>query len=208
MSLENAGFESMGAAIDALTDAGAKRLGSGWFGVVFTHPTNPDRVVKMGCDMSDGWPLYAAYAAASKSPALQRIHSFRWVRDEAGNRLYYRAEMERLEGTLADLTYNHPEHPLHERAHALLTPASGAAESALWMAKLEDLAPEAAAVLADMKQTFPGESWDTHGNNWMLRKDGALVLIDPFSDSDSDALETVHIDEAEHVATAVAALAG
>lgn len=151
-----------------------------------------------GNDLEDGWPLFAAYCAGQPSPHVQRVYSFRWVRDPDGNRLFYRAEMERLAETVESRMEPGKGHCERDR-NLMSAICRYWSRPAALAETFRDIGEEgAAAMLEDLASRFEAEKWDMHEANWMFRADGTLVLIDPFSNSRSnpDALEAVHLEEA------------
>lgn len=69
---------------------GYSELGSGFFSAVFEHPTEPDKVIKVGGDLKDSWLGFAMYVKENPADCFPMIDSL--ILHET----YYVAIMERL----------------------------------------------------------------------------------------------------------------
>ena len=140
---------------------------------VFSRPERPDQVVKVGIDVEDGWPAWAAWSRTYPSPHVPVIHSCTWVHDGAGRPQLFIGLMERLHKTAV--------------ARPWIRPDGGSVNSAIKRDPfaLADLVeaehPSIAAMLRAAGKAHPTAHWDMTPSNWMARADGTLVLTDPWS---------------------------
>ena len=63
---------------------------------VFARPEQPEQVVKVGVDVNDGWPQWAAWCATHRSPHVPVIQACHWIYDGAGRPQLFVGLMERL----------------------------------------------------------------------------------------------------------------
>ena len=164
---------------------GCKFIGGGAYGHVYSHPTHCDRVSKTGGYKSDGWPLFAMFAAGCVNPHLPRIYSFQWVTDADGEPVYYVAEVERLTYTITQARFTATDERIKARATLLYDALCRCGDVAFTAKGLRACDENGAADLLDhMARLFPISAWDLHSGNWMLRGDGTMVLTDPWSVSE------------------------
>jgi hypothetical protein len=79
-------------AVEDPTSLTRRRLGAGMFGSVWTTD-DPDKVIKRGTNMSDGWPYYALWTMqADRGPAALKVYALR-VDDKGYWALTERADM-------------------------------------------------------------------------------------------------------------------
>ncbi|MBX9932557.1 MAG: hypothetical protein K2Y56_13610 [Methylobacterium sp.] len=160
-----------------LTKRGFKVLGSGAFSTVYGKPGS-NKVIKV-CHAgdTDPWPLFAAWAHANPSPFVPLIYSFK------RHKGFYVAVMERMEETV----YGSDRSLGHSEATELFNNfvRNSTRETRVIRAVL-DLYPGIDQFLVAMMREFDGKArWDLHTGNWMLRKDGQLVVTDPISEGGS-----------------------
>lgn len=172
-----------------LQKRGFKRLGSGAYSTVWGKPGS-DKVIKV-CRRaeSDGYPMFAAWAHANPSPYLPRIHSFKRHAD------WYVVVLDRMEQTVSATSR---EEGLREATGMLWeytrtgggNRKAGVLRQAIMNAVFTSL-PGIKEMLEALHDEFEGLAhFDMHDENWMLSKDGQLVLIDPLSGANSEKSKT------------------
>lgn len=153
---------------DLLASTGATVLGVGGAAFAYQIPQIPERAVKVGVDLDDGWPAWAAWCRQRRCPHVPRVDSFQWVLDHAGRRLLYVAVTEAL----------YPS----EWAREFLRPDKSLKKRPLdFAARVRASHPAVASMLEAAAAAFPGAVWDMHRANWLERPDGTVVLNDPLA---------------------------
>lgn len=182
-------FKNADGFIKALMAKGYKEIGSGYYSSVLAHP-NSDKVIKVSKRAhSDGWIDYVKWAdskgyAGTFAPL---VHSYKFIKtrergywswddenkDQNGFGI---AVMERLDKTL---------HKVHETRNAKFF---GEAvkftlnyNNELSAKFVDQYVPGFNKFLIELRQEF--KSLDIHDGNFMVRKDGSLVVTDPVSAS-------------------------
>lgn len=135
---------------------------------VFARPERPDQVVKVGIDVEDGWPAWAAWSRTCRSPHVPVIHSCTWVHDGAGRPQLFVGLMERLHRSTVLRALIKADWSL-KRDPPRLADA------------IEAEHPTVAAMVREAGRAFPTARWDMTPSNWMERASGELVLTDPIS---------------------------
>ncbi len=151
-----------------LTLHGLVPLGAGDAAFVFLNPASPLTVVKVGLDMNDGWPAWAAWCRDHPSPHVPRIEAFTWLSDGAGQRRLYASVVERLWPFPEAREWLAPDRLLKRDPSSL---------SSL----IRPRHPGVAAMLLEAESAFPGVRWDMAPSNWLRREDGTVVLMDPLA---------------------------
>jgi hypothetical protein len=185
---------------------GFKFLGAGYYSAVFQHPKKANVVIKYG-PLDDGWLVFAAWCEAQRSannPHLPVIYSIKRYEKHG----LYRAVMEKLDCTIGDaMSFSDPKpittwEAVRSRfnygidAEASANFHWGSIRPEDWQEWLttNKLAPIFEKTLARLRDfaVKHGLGRDLHAQNAMLRKreDGTfdLVLTDPFSDGNANAL--------------------
>ena len=153
---------------------GFKKLGSGAYGIVLGKD-NSDKVIKLIRDpRRDGWVEYVQWAKQNKylGTFAPRVDSYKFVKD--GNAGFGMAVMERLDKTFHSVPREHDAHFVQE---AMLHTLKGNELAAKFLALHK---PGAEEFILSFREKF-GDYGDFHSGNWMTRKDGSVVLIDPLS---------------------------
>lgn len=146
---------------------GCEMIGNGYFSNVFNIPQQPDKVIKVG-PADDQWPLYARWATENghSGKFAPMIHSLKFYDG------FYAAIMERLVCTVGDIRNNNCYRGgKGTELQAIFNEVTGREE------KTE--ACDLAAYVNELRAL--GHSNDFHDGNVMVRKDGQLVITDPFS---------------------------
>lgn len=151
-------------------------LGSGCYGAAFAHRDYPDVVVKVdtlkedGDDMNRGWPQYIQIANKSRSKHAVKVFAL----SDCGAM----AVIERLDPVVG--TYS--------TAFASLTPDAQTIRKTLGnsveyggIIRCKGLPQTFRNFMHTLKREAPETDWDLHGGNIMLRKDGTVVVTDPFT---------------------------
>lgn len=156
---------------NALEERGFERLGRGCFSTVYGKP-GYDRVIKVTHRL-DTWVDFAQWAgrvgfAGKYAP---RVFSFKEIKGKFAT--FYVSVVERLDRTLWSVGREEDARVAHDLANSYLS-----YDNTLAGCLLEDIQPGMASFLQGLKTRFGG-GLDLHGENWMVRKDGTLVLNDP-----------------------------
>jgi hypothetical protein len=189
----------------ALERRGFRRLGSGWFAAVY-HKPGSDKVIKVG-SCTDQWPQYIEWATRRGygGTFAPRVTSFRSFKSDKGACFsFYVAVMEKLEMTVKRACDNYEEGAFGkaaiERHKSILNrPYSccGRDVSFKGIEKVAAVDPTLKPFVLGLYGLIShGMQFDAHQENWMVRKDGSLVLTDPFggsstSDSANERLNKV-----------------
>ena len=163
---------------EALAAQGYKWLGGGYYSTVYSKPGG-NSVVKVG-PANDAWPLYIGWAlrkgyAGTFAPAVTSLRFYNLGQREA----FYVAEMEKLEA----LYFRHRWQDQARKEHGALM---GNCRYLKRTEEIEKTVPKWGKFVRDLRK-FRRTSdlgkikYDAHSDNWMVRKDGSLVLTDPFS---------------------------
>lgn len=185
----------MGSIERFLERRGFEPIGSGCFSTVWARPDS-DKVVKVSRRM-DGWPEYILWAARHgfMGGLAPRVYSFRLVqhgRSADPEYMTYVALCERLVHTQSAIrpTNGWREEPRpHSYTQALRFQAADWFHQQLgcWGDGSEPpepfqaiLGPDVQRFIHEWKNSRPRNGTDIHGENFMYRADGTLVLNDPF----------------------------
>lgn len=155
---------------------GFKKLGSGAYGVVFGKD-NSDKVIKLIRDpRRDGWVEYVQWAKQNKylGTFAPRVDSYKFIKDKDSDAGFGMAVMERLDKTFYHVPREQDAYFVHD---AMLQTFYGNQLAAKFLALHK---PGADEFIRSFRNKF-GNGGDFHAGNWMTRKDGAVVLIDPIS---------------------------
>lgn len=171
---------------------GSKFLGNGYFARVYTHPTDKNKVIKIGplYLKDDGWIAYAKLVLSMKNRhiSMPNIFSLKENRDTG----YYIAVMERLQNH-CNVEFNIPEditnkwnffdsidrlmrYECKKTADLIEKCGHGYLNELLWF-------------LRSFREKCRISS-DLHSDNIMLRN-GTLVITDPFYNTNKTAIETI-----------------
>lgn len=153
---------------------GARVAGVGATAFVMTQASQPDRVVKVGYDVSDPWPIYAAWCRPENhptpmSPHLPVIHEFHNL-GGAEHPMGYAAVVERLHPCARSVGWTWTCEAGRRRKHPPL----------VFAALVESEEPGLAAIVRRLVREFPMARWDLAASNLMQRADGTVVLTDPW----------------------------
>lgn len=158
-------------AADYLKKKGYELLGSGMFSQVLAKPGS-DRCIKVG--RNDGWPKYILWAHANGylgtyAPMVYSIKGFDG---------WYMASMERLVTTVSQCRRDNAKF-LGCEASVIQELHYNLKEAVQYQINFKNC-PEGWQEFAE-KIRLEHIVDDCHDGNWMLRKDGHMVLIDPSS---------------------------
>lgn len=158
----------------ALKKRGFKLIGQGMYSCVY-HKEGSSRVIKVSTNM-DNWVDYILWSSkkgyAGKFSPM--IYSYKVIKGTQQS--FYVAVMEKLETTLGKLKGNH-DHTLtdkiFERAVKYENPKA--------LILLDMLQPGMNTFAEDFRYTFANKDYDLdlHGGNFMLNKEGSVILTDP-----------------------------
>lgn len=151
------------------------RLGGGAFSTVY-HKPGSQRVIKV-TRILDDWINYAHWAnqngyGGSWAP---QVYSYKLINGKSEQ--FSLSVMEKLESTLADEW----DEPSLQDAGTVCTLVDRYLQTKNVLAGLliEEVAPGGVRFLNDFSEAFKGRRYDLHAGNYMVRKNGTLVLIDP-----------------------------
>lgn len=156
-----------------LTKRGFQKLGSGAYGHVLGHPKS-DKVIKiLRRPSQDGWLDYIRWAKKHNflGTFAPKVTSYKYIKNKDGD--FGVAVMERLDKTLYHVDRKHDARFIQEAMMHSLN-GNGLAGKFLSVAK-----PGSDEFIQSFLRAFGREGGDFHAGNWMTRKDGTLVLIDP-----------------------------
>lgn len=158
----------------ALKKRGFKLIGQGMYSCVY-HKEGSSRVIKVSTNM-DNWVDYILWSSkkgyAGKFSPM--IYSYKVIKGKQQS--FYVAVMEKLDTDLRHLKGNH-EHTLtdkiFERAVKYENPKA--------LILLDMLQPGMNTFAEDFRSNFTGKEYDLdlHGGNFMLNKEGSVILTDP-----------------------------
>lgn len=157
-----------------LQKRGFKLIGQGLYSCVY-HKEGSSRVIKVSTNM-DNWVDYILWSSkkgyAGKFSPM--IYSYKVIKGHQQS--FYVAVMEKLETTLGRLKGSH-DHTLtdkiFERAVKYENPKA--------LILLDMLQPGMNTFAEDFRYTFANKDYnlDLHGGNFMLNKEGSVILTDP-----------------------------
>jgi hypothetical protein len=156
-----------------LEKRGFQKLGSGAYGHVLGHPKS-DKVIKiLRRPSQDGWLDYIRWAKKHNflGTFAPKVTSYKYIKNKDGD--FGVAVMERLDKTLYHVDRKHDARFIQEAMMHSLN-GNGLAGKFLSVAK-----PGSDEFIQSFLRAFGREGGDFHAGNWMTRKDGTLVLIDP-----------------------------
>lgn len=161
-----------------LKKKGFETLGNGYYSSVYSHPKS-DRVIKvMHKTEEDGWLSYVKWAAKEGyiGTHAPKVYSYKWVKTKGNDEQkgFGVAVMERLEKTVGMCRRREDTRFLREAFDYAMEGNSLATQL------LEQRCPGMTRFGILLKEKFAGHL-DMHGGNYMVRKDGTLVVTDPVS---------------------------
>lgn len=171
---------------NALEAKGYERIGSGAFSTVFALPKDDSKVIKIQHNPEkDGWINYIKWAhdADYTGKLAPKVYSYKFIKSKkpirsrkGGEEGFGISLMERLDKTVREM----PE----EHESKVITPVFDIVirndKNKLAHKILNDVDPELEKFARNLRFRF-GKNLDLHGGNFMCRKDGSLVLIDPIA---------------------------
>lgn len=175
-------FKNASAFHDALRARGYELIGSGYYSWVMAKP-NSDKVIKILPRPTDGWVQYVKWAHENGYAGKQapRVYAYKWIKTKG--KMAYRncpgfgiALMERLDKTINEVENKDAVKLIPPLIH-LVQKENDAAKNVV-----DSIVPGFSEMNIKMKEHFGDDaSYDLHDKNFMVRKDGTLVLTDPFS---------------------------
>lgn len=161
-----------------LKKKGFVELGKGYYSTVLSHPKS-DRVIKvMNKTEEDGWLSYIRWAAKEGYTGTHapKVYSYKWIKTKGNTEQtgFGVAVMERLEKTVGMCRRREDTRFLREAFDYAMEGNSLATQL------LEQRCPGMTRFGILLKEKFSGHL-DMHGGNYMVRKDGTLVVTDPVS---------------------------
>lgn len=171
--------------IARLYKRGYVQLGAGAFSTVVSKPGS-DRVIKVS-RKPDQWLDFVVWAtkAGHAGGFAPKVYSFRRIEGKYGE--FYVAVVERLEGTVAAFESQNRKAYMAHHQIACFIYGGWTAEKAGDAAKADRNFPGALRFAVEFKSHFVSAPLDLHGGNFMVRKDGTLVLTDPLTGDKSSA---------------------
>jgi len=166
--------------------AGFEFLGAGHFSAAFKHEMLPGKVIKIGFKKEDSGAAYAAYCRANAGAVgLPTIHAL------ARHKSCYSVvldELISLERTMPDSVVGS-----YSIVHEVISYKTGYTE--VTQGVLTDYQHALAETARDIRKFFDGvASFDLHTGNVMMTQSGALVITDPVSYSNDEALKECDFD--------------
>lgn len=166
--------------------AGFEFLGAGHFSAAFKHEMLPGKVIKIGFKKEDSGAAYAAYCRANAGAVgLPVIHAL------ARHKSCYSVvldELISLERSMPDSVVGS-----YSIVHEVISYKTGYAE--VTQGVLTDYQHALAETARDIRKFFDGvASFDLHTGNVMMTQSGALVITDPVSYSNDEALRACDFD--------------
>jgi len=175
--------------IKSLKNRGYKYFGEGAYAHVYGKEKS-NRVVKVGHSI-DGWVLFAYILLnnkrLAKSDIFPKIYSLKIFTNGHSEReiWWYVAEIERLDRTIRDVEDQYQEH--NEDLYNFYDQVKyrsywNQRKLRKYYSKADKCTKKSIDSLLKLKtlsQKYK-PSWDLHDGNWMIRKNGTLVLTDPF----------------------------
>ncbi len=159
---------------NALTwEFGYSELGSGFFSAVFEHPTEPDKVIKVGGDLKDSWLGFAMYVRENPADCFPVIDSL--ILHET----YYVAVMERL------CKFNVCD---KERLGWIKSTDHRGDPVGRNKARMHWLEKVCGSPAVRMFSRFGERGVDPHSGNLMMRG-GTLVITDPYAQRTLDGYD-------------------
>lgn len=152
---------------------GYSELGSGFFSAVFEHPTEPDKVIKVGGDLKDSWLGFAMYVRENPADCFPVIDSL--ILHET----YYVAVMERL------CKFNVCD---KERLGWIKSTEHRGDSVARNKARMHWLEKVCGSPAVRMFSRFGERGVDPHSGNLMMRG-GTLVITDPYAQRTLDGYD-------------------
>jgi hypothetical protein len=154
-------------------------IGHGAFSDVYAKP-NSDRVLKV-CRNPDNWIDYMAWAnkAGYGGKDAPKIFSFKYYDGKDGK--FYVAVMERLEKTLSGLKGKEDCAFFHNLVDSAISNDNEKAYQCMDLIQLgaSDFYKKFKLQFGGKEYKGYGRQFDLHGGNFMVRKDGTAVLVDP-----------------------------
>ena len=152
---------------------GYSELGSGFFSAVFEHPTEPDKVIKVGGDLKDSWLGFAMYVRENPADCFPVIDSL--IMHET----YYVAVMERL------CKFNVCD---KERLGWIKGTDYRGDPMGRNFARMKWLEKVCGSPAVRMFSRFGTRGIDPHSGNLMMRG-GTLVITDPYAQRTLDGYD-------------------
>lgn len=168
--------------------AGFKFLGAGHFSAAFKHEMLPGKVIKIGFKKEDSGAAYAAYCRANAGAVgLPKIHAL------ARHASCYSVVLDEL----ISIERKMPESVEKDYSivHDVITYKTGYKELMAEGGVLTDYQYALAETARNIRTFFDGvASFDLHTGNVMMTSNGALVITDPVSYSNDEALRECDFD--------------
>lgn len=166
-----------------LQKKGFKKLGSGLYSVVYGHPSS-DKVIKVS-HREDNWIDYVKWGADKgyAGDIVPKVYSYKKIR--ASNSEYGHfsvAVVERLEATLAD--HDHEIVKKNKDSYSVICDLMwrGLQGNDIALITADYVKPGIAKFGEEMREEFGTNcGYDLHKGNWMVRKNGGVVLTDPIT---------------------------
>lgn len=173
-------YRSLSSYQQALYKRGYEYVASGMFATIFAKPQS-STVLKVGT-MTDVYPIYLQWAvdkgyAGTFAP---RVKSFK-VHTTNDDEPFYVAEIERLATTVEEADDDD-----YAKAVELFYDLRGSSSGFHSLKDLKNLAPDWVPFVDGLTKLKNRHSltFDLHDQNFMVRNNGDLVLIDPMFDGD------------------------
>lgn len=162
----------------ALKRKGFKKIGSGYYSMVFAKEGS-NKVIKIGMrPLTDGWVRYVTWASKTgyAGGLAPKVYSYKYIKTKKTEEPFYVAVMEKLE---KEASQTKGEEPMAVMAD--LAPFAMRHDNDNARALADLMVPGMAKFAVDFKEKFKDDSFDLHGGNFMFRFDGSFVITDPIS---------------------------
>jgi len=176
-----------------LLDKGYSNIGNGLYSTVFSKKDS-DRVIKVSSDI-DYWFIFAQYVISLQEiPSIfPKIYSLSVKSDSRNEYSWYVAVVERLEMTMQKFLDEYK----NDDREKILTDFSKIRSRFSWFNDSDDQRISKSMNELLKLRSFEKEmsshgndiGWDLHNGNWMFRKNGTIVLTDPWSGIHYDKLK-------------------
>lgn len=172
---------------ETLLARGYRILGEGCYSRVYIHDADPDYVIKVSI-RPDDWPAFVKWGeekgyAGKYTPKVLALKVFKGG--------YYIAKIERLEyeiGRCEDTDIRATYYEMKQIARVGYADREGdifdKARAEATLNLLEQRQPGCVAYLNDFRKKWGSDDTDLHDYNWMVRKDGTIVMTDPITNED------------------------
>lgn len=158
-----------------LEQRGFKRLGSGYHSSVYAHPKS-DKVIKVVNQLTDPWIDYAVWANRQGHGGKLAPKVYSYKLHQKGQ--FSVSVMEKLDKTVIDLGGEHDLAFTHDLFQHYLQ--GNNLQAGIF---LDQIVPDATKFADALKKRYDGTKvrFDLHSQNFMVRKDGSFVVIDPLA---------------------------